>query len=127
VILAKESVILYRHFQKFGFGVAQYAWPLLKNAFAVVLEKDDWLRLIDHLFTHHNKPELLFYFLAGYLIQFKSSLTKIYSIEEMFEFTETQHPVQMKTLIKEMFRLEKKYRSDPEVYFGAMNNHLPLV
>jgi hypothetical protein len=126
VIIAKESIILYKHFQKIGFGVAEYAWPLLKNAFSVVLRKEDWLKLFDHLFTHHNKPELLLYFTAAYLLHFKGTLSKMSSIEDLYEFTETQNAVNMKMVLKNMFRLYKKYQDDEDVNMGVFGNYLPI-
>lgn len=126
VIICKESLNLYKHFEKQGFGVTQYAWPMLKNCFSVVLPKEDWLKLLDHLFTYHNKPELLFYFTAAYLLHFKGTLSKIKSIEKMYEFVQTQNPVDMKIVIREMFRLHKKYTDDEEVYMGTFGNYLPI-
>lgn len=126
VIIKKESINLYKHFNKVGFGVAQYAWPMLKNGFSVVLPKEDWLRLYDHIFTHHNKPELLYYFTAAYILHFRGTLSRIQSIEQMFEFTENQNPVDMKAVLKHMFKLYKKYQDDDEVYIGTHGNYIPL-
>jgi hypothetical protein len=126
VVIAKESIVLYKNFVRHGFGVTQYAWPMLKNVFSTVLPKDDWLKLIDHLLTYSDKPELLLFFTAAYLLHFKGTLSKIQSIEEMCDFVEYQNPVNINIVLKEMFRLHKKYNGDEEVYYGIMGNYLPL-
>ena len=126
VIIAKESISLIKHLKSCGFGVAEYAWPLLRNIFSVVLPKDDWLKLFDHIFTYHEKPELLFYFNAAYLLSFRNQLTKISSVDEMLEFTESQNYVDMKMLLKETFRLYKKYQDDDEIYIGTFGNYIPI-
>ena len=99
---------------------------MLKNGFSVVLEKENWLKLYDHLFTHHNKPELLYYFTAAYLLHFKGRLSRMQSIEEMYEFTESQNPVDMKVVLKDMFKLYRKYINDDEVFLGTHGNYLPM-
>jgi len=126
VILAKESILLYKHFNRLGFGVAQYAWPMLKNGFSIVLPRDDWLKLFDHLLTYHDKPDLLLFFTAAYLLHFKGTLTKVKNIDQMCDFVESQNQVDINHVLKEMLRLHKKYSNDNEVQFGTMGNFTPL-
>ncbi|CAI2387067.1 unnamed protein product [Moneuplotes crassus] len=126
VIIAKESMTLINHFVSHGFGVAEYAWPLLKNAFSVVLSKDDWLSLFDNVFTYQDKPELLFYFTAAYLLYFKNTLTKITTVEQMLSFTQKQNSIQTKIVMKEALKLYKKYNEDDEVLIGTFGNYIPV-
>ena len=126
VIIRKESPELFNHFEELGFGVAQYAWPILLNMFSVVLEKSEWLKLMDNLITHHNQPDLMFYFNAAYILHFKSTLMKIRSIEDMHDFTQTQNPGNMKVILKSMYKLQSKYQDNHEVYTGNCGDYLPL-
>lgn len=126
VLIKKESPQLYQHFDELGFGVAQYSWPLISNMFSTVLPKDDWVKLMDNLITHHNKPELMYYFNAAYLLSFKGTLLKISSIEEMHEFIQTQNPANMKLILKHMYKLHSKYENNDNVYIGICGNYLPL-
>jgi len=57
-----------------GFNTQHYGWPLLSSLFTETLGKDDWLKLIDHLFMKSEEPELLLYFLSSYLICHKLQL-----------------------------------------------------
>ena len=40
----------------------------MTSFFTEVLSKEDWLKMIDHMFLRNNEPELLLYFLCAYLI-----------------------------------------------------------
>ncbi len=63
--------------QSLDFGTGQYIWPLLNSLFSEVLPKDDFLRLLDHLFTHKDEPELLLAFCAAFLLSSRSTLLSI--------------------------------------------------
>lgn len=100
VLIKKESPQLYKHFEQLGFGVAQYSWPLISNMFSVVLPKEDWLKLMDNIMTHHDQTELMYYFNAAYILHFKSKLLRVNNIEEMHEFTHNQNQGTMKVILK---------------------------
>lgn len=63
-----------------------YAWPILKTMFTEILSKDDWLKLIDHLFTYREDPEIVLYFCVSILIQSRSQILNVNTIEELFSF-----------------------------------------
>jgi len=73
-ILIKEEPHLVDHFREFSFSPSLYAWPLLRAFFSEVLQKDDWLRFVDHLFTYKGDPELTLYFAAAFMILHKGQL-----------------------------------------------------
>lgn len=81
---------------------------------------------MDHLITHNNKPELIYYFLTAYLLHFKGTLGHIQSIDELHSFTHKLNPVQMKLVLKNMKKLHRKYKDDDTVFVGALANNLPL-
>jgi hypothetical protein len=64
-----------------------YAWPILKTLFTEVLGKEDWLRLMDHIFTYKEDPELLIFYAASFLINSRQTLlTQVFSIDDMVAF-----------------------------------------
>ena len=42
---------------------------------------------MDFLVTHHDKPSLLYYFLAAYLLHFQGTLSNIQNIDALYTFT----------------------------------------
>jgi len=69
-----------------GFNASIFAWPLMKNLFTEVLAKEDWLKLIDYLFTYKEDPERIIYFCVAFLLISKGALFNIQSIEELHNF-----------------------------------------
>jgi len=63
--------------KQLGFNASIFAWPLMKNLFTEVLAKDDWLKLIDYLFTYKEDPERIIYFCAAFLLISKGALFNI--------------------------------------------------
>ena len=58
----------------------------MKNLFTEILPKDDWLKLVDHLFTYKEDPELIVYFAAAFLLSSKGALMNVHSAEELHNF-----------------------------------------
>ena len=71
-IINLEDQRLTYHMNSLNFHASQYAWPFLTSFFSEALAKDDWLKLMDHLFIKSSEPELLLYFLGAYLLSSKS-------------------------------------------------------
>ena len=70
-ILSGEDARLVQHLNSLNYNAQSYAWPFLTSFFTETLAKDDWLRLIDHLFLRSNEPELLLYFTAAFVLSSK--------------------------------------------------------
>ncbi|CAM9730208.1 unnamed protein product, partial [Ascophyllum nodosum] len=47
------------HLKSLSMGALCYGWPLLQSAFSEVLARDEWLRLMDRVFSSVDRPELL--------------------------------------------------------------------
>lgn len=73
-IIQSEDPKLMQHLRAQAFTPQIYAWPLLKTLFTEVLSKDDWLRLMDHLFTYKEDPELVLFYCAALLINSRQTL-----------------------------------------------------
>ncbi len=86
-ILELEDPKLVQHFRENTFTPQVYAWPLLKTLFTDVLTKDDWLRLMDHLFTYREDPELLIFFCAGFLLANRTMLLQqVHTLDDLLVF-----------------------------------------
>ena len=58
-----------------------YAWPLLQTLFSEVLTRDDWLKLWDHILSHH--PSFLLVSVAAYLSTARQALLHCSSLEDV--------------------------------------------
>ena len=67
-IIDKESPQLSLNLRENSLTPQIYAWPILRSFFTEVLSKEDWLKLVDHLFTYKDDPELVIYFCAAFII-----------------------------------------------------------
>ena len=86
-ILEREDPKLLGHLRANAFTPQVYCWPLLKTLFTDILSKEDWLRLMDHLFTYKDDPELLLFFCAALLIVSRQTLLgQVHSLDEMLAF-----------------------------------------
>jgi len=56
---------------------------LFSSLFSVVLAKEDWLRLLDHLFVNRDQPELLVFLSAAFIVCSKPFLMQVGCIEEL--------------------------------------------
>lgn len=89
VVGAVESLIdsqeprILQHLSSLGYAGKTYIWPLFSNLFSVVLAKEDWLRLLDHLFVNRDQPELLVFFGAAFIVCSKPFLMQVGCIEEL--------------------------------------------
>jgi len=51
-------------------------WPSFQVLFTDILQKDEWLSLMDFLILNHKKPEFLIYFSAILILSYKSKIMK---------------------------------------------------
>ena len=63
------------------------------------LPKEDWLRLMDHLFIKSDEPELLLYFVSAYLLTCKQQLLQVNCVEDLAVFLATPATVNFSKVI----------------------------
>lgn len=114
-ILEKEVPSAVAYLRAHSFGPRLYAWPILQSAFSEVLGREDWLCVWDHLLTHHNKPELLLYFLAGFLILQSEALQAATTATQLHLFVSREHGVSGKAVVKKGWELYHRHSSQGEV------------
>lgn len=86
-VIEAEDPKLLQHLRAQAFTPQVYAWPILKTLFTEVLTRDDWLKLMDHLFTFRDDPELILFYCMSLLInQRQTLLTQVFTIDDMVAF-----------------------------------------
>jgi Rab-GTPase-TBC domain len=99
-MIKTEEPKLVKHLTELGINVNLYIWPIVKYLFTQVVTKEEFCVLIDHIFTHYNRPDYLVCVSAGYIIYFKSTLLAIRSPQEIQGFLVQQNPINVIKLIK---------------------------
>lgn len=57
--LRRADPVLAAHLRGLSVGALSFGWPLLRSAFSEVLSREDWLRLLDHVFASTARPDML--------------------------------------------------------------------
>ena len=74
------------HFASFNCGPVHYAWPVLKSLFTEVLKKSEWLIFMDFLIVSWDRPDMLIYFAAGWLMYHRGRFLKTRCVEDVYEY-----------------------------------------
>lgn len=84
--LARADRELATHLASLGVGALLYGWPLLRTAFSEVLDREDWLRLIDRILVNAERPELLEAAAVGFAVASRVQLLALGSTREVEAF-----------------------------------------
>jgi hypothetical protein len=83
----------------------------LKTLFTEVFSKEDWLRLMDHIFTYRDDPELLIYFAISFLMSSRNTLLgQVHTIEDMITFQSKITELPFKKITTLAFKLHESHR-----------------
>lgn len=80
--LARADRELAAHLASLEVGALSYGWPLLRTAFSEVLDREDWLRLIDRILSNAERPELLEAAAVGFAVASRAQLLALGSMRE---------------------------------------------
>lgn len=80
--LARADRVLAAHLASLEVGALSYGWPLLRTAFSEVLDREDWLRLIDRILSNAERPELLEAAAVGFAVASRAQLLALGSMRE---------------------------------------------
>lgn len=80
-----------------------FAWPLVKTAFAEVLDSSQWLQLWDHLVT--NRPEFMVFAVVAYSMTQRAVLMRLERQEEIESFFREQNLIDMKRFLRTTYSL----------------------
>lgn len=84
--LARADRELAAHLTSLEVGALSYGWPLLRTAFSEVLDREDWLRLIDRILSNAERPELLEAAAVGFAVASRAQLLALGSAREAEAF-----------------------------------------
>jgi len=99
---------LMSHLCSLGVSSQVYAWSLLRSVFTEVLNKSEWLRLWDHLFTNSHDPSLLLCAVAAYSVYNRNALIASVDKKEVEPFYRRQNPINMGDFVLLMYELRRK-------------------
>ena len=123
-IVNLEDPRVTQHMRNMNFHASQYAWPFLTSFFSESLAKDDWLKLMDHLFMKNSEPELLLYFLGAYLLSSKSQLLQVGCVEDLAIFLQTPTAIPFKKIMTLAEQLHSKHKTS--IFPGTFGQNLPV-
>lgn len=123
-ILEKEDAKLIAHLRANAFTPQIYAWPLLKSLFTEILSKDDWLRLMDHLFTYKEDPELILFYLAAILISQRTTLLNLNSVDDLIQFQSKAITVPFKKISTLAHKMHSQHKQT--LFTGVIQQALPI-
>jgi hypothetical protein len=111
---------LFRHLnEKIDLDLA--IWKVLRTFLNQVIEKNDWLKIMDHLFTDWQTPEKLLFMVTGYFLTFSNYLKKL-KANEILDFFRKSRKINVKKFIEFVDDLSLNHGA-PVVSF---NSHLPI-
>lgn len=82
--------------------------PIIRSSFKNILDKQDWLRLMDFLFVHNDKFDLLIFFLVSFLRYFRTSFLNAPDKKTMLLFFERINPCNMETILGKSLKLSNQ-------------------
>jgi hypothetical protein len=80
-------------------------WKLLKTLGNSGFLYEDWVKIMDFLFTDWQNPETLLYIIGHYFIHWSSSLLKLSSGAEIYNFFRTKRKINVKAYMQEVEEL----------------------
>ena len=93
------------HLKSLSMGALCYGWPLLQSAFSEVLARDEWLRLMDRVFSSVDRPELLEAAAVAFVVASRAWLLACRSTAEAQAFFRRPQP---SVDVSEMLRVMEK-------------------
>lgn len=108
--LQRADPELAAHLKALGVGALSYGWPLLRSAFAEVLPREGWLRLVDRVLANADKPDLLEAAVIGFAVASRVQLLAIESAPEAKAFFRRQQSATVLDLGR-MFRVMERVSS----------------
>eukprot|EP00127_Corallochytrium_limacisporum_P001206 Clim_evm41s44 gene=Clim_evmTU41s44 len=110
-LLSHHDTTLLRHFVKFEVTSKVYAWGMLQNFLSEILGKDDWLAVMDHVFTNH--PGFLLIVVTAILRYFRRTLLGCRNREDFaFFFGRIQGSLSVPQLMQMAYRMAASTPAD---------------
>ena len=124
-IVAADEPRLVQHLRGLSFGPERYGWPLLTSLMTEVLNREDWLKMIDHLFMRNSEPEMLLYFVGAFLLSAKSQLLQVACVEDLAVFLNTPTAIPFKKIMTLAEQLHTRLKTG-DIFPGCFGQNLPI-
>ena len=111
-IITKFDPALMKHLGNVEVGSQTFAWSLLRSGFTEVLNKGEWLRLWDHLFTNSEDPGLLLCAVAAYSVCNRNAIMGGKAKGEVEAFYRRQNAINMGEFLGIMYEIRGKCPAD---------------
>ena len=112
-IIKKESNgLIHKIFSDIKIPLNEIIWRMIKFLFSESLKRNDWLSLLDFLFTYNHKPEMILYFSAAFFIITKNDINTNINLNQknlVKLFIDNKPRREMKKIFNLSLYLYKKY------------------
>jgi hypothetical protein len=108
---------LYQAFLDENINLMEVLLPIIKCSFQNLLFEQDWLNLMDFLFIHHDKSELLIFFIVSFLKYFRTSFLNAPNKQTMLLFFDKINPCNMRKILENTLKINnysKNYSCDTQ-------------
>uniref|UniRef100_A0A0G4HK26 TBC1 domain family member 31 n=1 Tax=Chromera velia CCMP2878 TaxID=1169474 RepID=A0A0G4HK26_9ALVE len=120
--LATTDPQLHRHISNLCGGPLTSIWAPLQTVMSEVLGRNEWLRLWDHLVTHHTERDLLPAAVVSYLRCFRGTILQFRDSRTLDFFLRSQHPVDMRAFLATCYGM----RNETDALFDPVPAHLAV-
>ena len=104
--------------------LTELIWRLIRNLFSESLIKDHWLQLIDFLFAHNHKPEMILYIASSYILGLKNELLRAENSDDIKNVLfDVSNFTKLTNIFKRARELYKKYNKY-QIY--KYNPYMPI-
>jgi hypothetical protein len=137
-ILERESFKLVTHLKNLereydlvSLKLYEIIWRLIRTLFSESIVIDNYLQLLDFIFTYSHKPEYLMYFACSFILNKEISILKCKNIADIDKCVYTNYKYDMLKLFNNTHKLYKKYNKlQHQVYIPYapfLNNEYPKI
>ena len=105
-LLKAEDPQLWQHLQDCACGSEDYIWEVMQPLYSEVLTRNEWLQLMDHVFS--NEPLWIFLFHVRWLVQVREVLMSLQDHGEIYALLHRTIPTDLNAIIKQTYRLHSR-------------------
>lgn len=108
---------LYSHFIKLNTSIGSIGWTMISSFFSEILGRNDWLKLVDYLFTNFENISIMLCTPIAILKELKVSLLSTSSAAQLVQYCRNQQGINMDTCIG---NINHMLTNTPTRYFTAV-------
>ncbi|CAD8143995.1 unnamed protein product [Paramecium octaurelia] len=104
---------LYQHMKQYlGYSPIKYAWPSIRQLYTNLMNKNQWIQLIDHLILYNDLPQMIVLFMVEYFSYFKNTIMRMNDQDQLDLFFARSNTVEIDRLIESTINLSKSLDMD---------------